>query len=197
METLIAPSADVSGSATIGDGCKIWHLAQVREGARLGVGCIIGRGAYVGSGVSVGAHSKIQNYALIYEPAFLEEGVFIGPAAVLTNDQFPRSINADGSLKSADDWRAEGVTVRRGAAVGARAVVLPGVEIGEWSMVGAGAVVTKDVLPYALVVGTPARQVGWVGKSGRVLHQDESRMFVDPANVERFIVQDGRLEEVQ
>jgi acetyltransferase-like isoleucine patch superfamily enzyme len=197
LETLIAPSADVSGSATIGDGCKIWHLAQVREGARLGVGCIIGRGAYVGSGVSVGAHSKIQNYALIYEPAFLEEGVFIGPAAVLTNDQFPRSINADGSLKSADDWRAEGVTVRRGAAVGARAVVLPGVEIGEWSMVGAGAVVTKDVLPYALVVGTPARQVGWVGKSGRVLHQDESRMFVDPANVERFIVQDGRLEEVQ
>ena len=118
-------------------------------------------------GVSVGAHSKVQNYALIYGPALLEDGVFIGPAAVLTNDKLPRSINPDGSLKSTEDWQAEGVTIRRGAAIGARALVLPGVEVGEWSMVGAGAVVTKDVPAHALVVGSPACQVGWVGIPGK------------------------------
>jgi len=196
LKSFAAPSADVSETATIGDGCKIWHLAQVREGASLGEGCIIGRGAYIGTGVSIGAHCKIQNYALIYEPAVLEEGVFIGPAAALTNDKFPRAINPNGSLKSGDDWHAEGVIVRRGAAIGAQAVVVPGVEIGAWSMVGAGAVVTEDVPAHALVVGVPARQVGWVGKSGQTLLQGENSIFVDPTSGDRFALLDDRLEEI-
>src|SRR5699024_1709845 len=113
MAVRIAPSADVSDEATIGEGSSVWHLAQVREQAVLGEGCIVGRGAYIGTGVRLGDHCKIQNYALVYEPAELADGVFVGPAAVLTNDQYPRAINPDGSLKDASDWEAVGVTVGR------------------------------------------------------------------------------------
>jgi UDP-2-acetamido-3-amino-2,3-dideoxy-glucuronate N-acetyltransferase len=168
----IAPSADVATSARIGEGTSIWHLAQVRENAELGPGCVIGRGAYIGSGVRLGAYCKVQNYALVYEPAVLADGVFIGPAAVLTNDTYPRAVNPDLSLKSASDWDAVGVTIEEGAAIGARAVCVAPVTIGRWATVAAGAVVTKDVPAFALVVGVPARRVGWVGKAGVPLERD-------------------------
>ena len=145
MAARIVDSADVSDQAIIGDGTSVWHLAQVREHAHIGTNCIIGRGAYIGEGVTMGNNCKVQNYALVYEPAVLEDGVFIGPAVTLTNDHFPRAINADGTLKSASDWEAVGVTIRRGAAIGARSVCVAPVEIGEWATVAAGAVVTKDV----------------------------------------------------
>ncbi len=159
-------SADVAEDATIGEGSSIWHLAQVREGAVLGENCIVGRGAYIGSGVHVGAGCKVQNYALVYEPAQLGRGVFVGPAAVLTNDEYPRAINTDGSPKSADDWVHVGVTVGEGAAIGARAVCVAPVSIGRWATVAAGAVVTRDVPDFALVAGVPARRIGWVGHAG-------------------------------
>jgi acetyltransferase-like isoleucine patch superfamily enzyme len=160
MTARIVDSADVAESATIGDGSSVWHLAQVREDATLGEGCVIGRGAYIGTGVSLGDHCKVQNYALVYEPAKLADGVFVGPAAVLTNDTYPRAINPDGSLKSASDWEAVGVTIERGAAIGARAVCVAPVTIGAWATVAAGAVVTKDVPEFALVAGVPARRIG-------------------------------------
>lgn len=178
---MIAPTADVDASASIGAGAKIWHLAQVREGAVIGDRSIVGRGAYIDHGVHVGEDCKIQNYALVYAPAELADGVFIGPAAVLTNDLYPRAIDPDGALKTADDWNPAGVRIGKGAAIGARAVVLPGVDIGEWAMVAAGAVVTRPVPAYALVVGVPARRVGWVGKSGRLLLA-EDEVLRDPAN---------------
>ena len=126
MATRIAPSADVSEAAVIGEGTAVWHLAQVRERAVLGQGCIVGRGAYIGEGVRMGRHCKVQNYALVYEPAVLADGVFIGPAVTLTNDRFPRAVNPDGSLKSASDWEPVGVTIEEGASIGAPASSSPG-----------------------------------------------------------------------
>ena len=172
---MIEPSADVAPSAIVAPSARVWHLAQVREEARIGEETIVGRGAYIGEGVRVGGRCKIQNYALIYEPASLADGVFVGPAAVFTNDHCPRAINADGTLKSASDWERVGVTVERGAAIGARAVCVAPVRIGAWASVGAGAVVTRDVAPYALVVGVPARRVGWVGEAGvRLVAADDT-----------------------
>ncbi len=182
MATRIVDSADVADDAQVGDGSSVWHLAQVRERAVLGRGCIVGRGAYVGTGVRMGDHCKVQNYALVYEPAVLGEGVFIGPAVVLTNDTFPRAINPDGSPKSASDWDAVGVTIGDGASVGARAVCVAPVRIGAWAMVAAGAVVTRDVPDHALVVGVPARQVGWVGHAGTPLEESGDGRWSCPAS---------------
>jgi UDP-2-acetamido-3-amino-2,3-dideoxy-glucuronate N-acetyltransferase len=166
MGTRIQESADVSPEATLGDGTSVWHLAQVREGAVLGESCTVGRGAYVGTGVRMGDRCKLQNYALVYEPAVLEDGVFVGPAVVFTNDQYPRSVAPDGSLKHADGWEAVGVTVREGASIGARSVCVAPVTIGRWAMIAAGSVVTRDVPDFALVAGVPARWTGWVGRAG-------------------------------
>jgi UDP-2-acetamido-3-amino-2,3-dideoxy-glucuronate N-acetyltransferase len=163
---LVQPSADVEDGVTIGGGTAIWHLAQVRTGAQIGRDVTVGRGAYIGVGVHIGDNCKIQNNASVYEPARIENGVFIGPGAVLTNDQYPRAVNPDGGRKSADDWEPRGVTVREGAALGARSVCVAPVTIGRWATVAAGAVVTRDVPAFALVAGVPARRIGWVGRAG-------------------------------
>jgi acetyltransferase-like isoleucine patch superfamily enzyme len=188
-------SAEVSPEATIGDGSSIWHLSQIRENAVLGEGCVVGRGAYIGSGVVMGDNCKVQNYALVYEPARLGDGVFIGPAVVLTNDTYPRAVNPDGSLKSGDDWEAVGVVVEDGAAIGARAVCVAPVTVGAWAMVAAGAVVASDVPPHALVVGVPARQVGWVSRAGNRLQDRGDGTWVDPVTGTLHDVVDGQLKE--
>ncbi|NDC48681.1 MAG: N-acetyltransferase [Micrococcales bacterium] len=160
---------DIAPSAVVAPSAKVWHHAQVREAATIGEGCVVGRGAYIGIGVHVGKNCKIQNHALVYEPAQLGDGVFVGPAAVLTNDRLPRAVNPDLTLKSASDWDAVGVTVCEGASIGARAVCVAPITIGAWAMIGAGSVVTRDVPAHALVVGVPAKQVGWVSKTGERL----------------------------
>ncbi|MCG2800435.1 MAG: N-acetyltransferase [Cellulomonas sp.] len=189
-----APSADVDPRATIGEDTKVWHLAQVREDAVVGSQCIVGRGAYIGPGVQVGDRCKIQNYALVYEPAVLEDGVFVGPAVVFTNDYFPRAVTVDGDLKSADDWHAVGVTVRTGASIGARSVCVAPVTIGRWALVAAGSVVTKDVPDFALVAGVPARRVRWVGRSGEPLTQVDDTTWRCPRTGESYRESAGTLE---
>ena len=190
----VEQTADVDSRALLGPGTTVWHLAQIREDARLGSGCIVGRGAYVGPGVVLGDNVKLQNYALVYEPARLEDGVFIGPAAVLTNDLYPRSVDLAGKLKRPADWDARGVVVREGASLGARVVVVPGRVIGRWAMVAAGAVVTRDVADYALVAGVPARQIGWVGRAGERLLAEGPGHWRCPRTGDRYDERDGVLE---
>ncbi|MFF8956026.1 acyltransferase [Streptomyces sp. NPDC014894] len=166
MTWTVRPTAQVDQSAEIGAGSTVWELAQIRERARLGEGCVIGRGAYVGAGVRIGDHCKLQNLALVYEPAELGRGVFVGPAAVLTNDRHPRAVDPDGALKRAGDWEPVGVRVADGASIGARSVCVAPLRVGRWAMIAAGAVVTRDVPDFALVAGVPARRIGWVGRAG-------------------------------
>lgn len=162
----IHPTADVSAAADIGDGAMIWNDVQIREGARIGASTIVGKGSYVDAGVVIGDNCKIQNGSLLYAPAVLGDGVFIGPGVILTNDKTPRAINPDMSQKKLSDWTMLGVTIEHGAALGAGTVVLPGINIGRWSMTGSAAVITRDVDPFTLVVGNPGRQVGVVCRSG-------------------------------
>jgi acetyltransferase-like isoleucine patch superfamily enzyme len=171
MATFIHPSADVSEKAVIGEDSKIWHLVQIREGARLGRECILGRAAYIDAHVVLGNRVKVQNYVSIYEGVTIDDGVFVGPHVVFTNDKQPRAVNPDGSLKGASDWTISHTHVCEGASLGANATIVCGVTIGRWAMVGAGAVVTRDVPDFGLVVGNPARLIGHVCKCGRRVPQ--------------------------
>lgn len=168
---MIHPTAEVSSAAKIGEGTRIWHQAQVREGAVIGCNCIVGKGVYVDFDVVIGDNVKIQNGAQIYHGATLEDGVFIGPLTCLANDRFPRAIMPDGRLKGADDWEVGRIVVHYGASIGAGAIVLPGVVVGRFAMVGAGAVVAASVPDHGLVVGVPARLVGYVCACGQRLEQ--------------------------
>jgi acetyltransferase-like isoleucine patch superfamily enzyme len=165
-------TAEVHPQATIGEGAAVWHHAQVREGASLGPGCIIGKGVYIGEHVTLGANCKVQNYSCIYPGATLEDGVFVGPEVVFTNDKYPRAITPDGQLKREADWELGKTHVKYGAAIGSRAVIVTGITIGRWALIAAGAVVTKDVPDHALVVGVPAAQRGWVCACARILDVD-------------------------
>ena len=168
-EVRIHPSADVSPDAVIGAGTQIWHQAQVREGAEIGRACILSKGVYIDAGVVIGDRVKVQNYVSIYHGVEIEDGVFVGPHVCFTNDNLPRAINRDGSLKSGEDWDLGHILVKYGAALGANATLLPKVTVGRWAMVGAGAVVTRDVPDHGLVLGNPARLVGFVCACGHRL----------------------------
>lgn len=195
MSARIQPTAQVDDSAELGTGTTVWELAQIREKAVLGTGCVIGRGAYVGPGVRIGNNVKLQNYALVYEPAELGDGVFVGPAVVLTNDHFPRSVDPDGRLKRGADWEAVAVKVLEGASLGARSVCVAPVTVGRWALVAAGAVVTKDVPDFALMVGVPARRVGWVGRAGQKLVENGENVWECPSTGTKYVEHEGSLTE--
>ncbi|KQY35273.1 hypothetical protein ASD21_10795 [Caulobacter sp. Root1455] len=181
MTVLIHPTAEVHPLAKLGEGVKVWNNAQVRERAVIGDRTGVGKNAFVDMDVQVGSDCKIQNNVSVYLGAVVEDGVLLGPHCVLLNDRFPRAINADGSFKSASDWVVSGVTVRYGASIGGGAILTPGVTIGRWALVGAGSVVAKDVPDHALVVGNPARIIGYISPAGRrmsVVSQDGDRVFL-------------------
>lgn len=174
----VHPSAIVEAGAELGAGVKIWHFCHVLAGARIGPGSMLGQGCYVGAGVRVGRGVRVQNGVSLYDGVVLEDEVFVGPNAVFTNVERPRAF-----VSRKNEYLP--ITVGRGATIGANATVLPGIRLGEYSFVAAGAVVTRDVAPFALVVGVPARQRAWVSRAGErlELEGDEGRC---PRTGERY-----------
>lgn len=194
-EVFVAGLARVAESARLGAGTRVWAHATVGAGAELGEECIVGERAFIDGGVRIGRRCKIQNSALIYAPAEIEDGVFIGPAAILSNDRYPRAITPEGQRVGAGDWAPLGVVVRHGASIGAGAVVVAGVEVGAWALVAAAALVARPVPAHALVAGVPARFIGWVGRSGRRLRPDAEGILWDPVSGDRYREIENALEE--
>lgn len=175
MDYYVHPTAEVSEKAVIGAGTHVWHQVQIREGVRVGTECIIGKGAYIDFDVVIGHRCKLQNGVYVYHGATLEDGVFLGPGVMILNDKHPRAITPDGDLKTDVDWAVTPCHIGKGAGIGGGAIILPGVTVGKWVIVGAGAVVTRAVPDYGLVYGNPARLVGFVCSCGqRLILKDET-----------------------
>ena len=162
MSVSIHPSAIVDEGAQIGEGSRVWHFVHVCSGARIGRGVSLGQNVFVGNKVVIGDNCKVQNNVSVYDNVYLEEGVFCGPSMVFTNVYNPRSL-----IERKDEYRD--TLVKKGASLGANCTIICGVTIGQYAFVGAGALVNKDVPAYALVVGVPARQIGWMSEYGEQL----------------------------
>ena len=158
----VHPTAVVSAKATLGKGACVWQFAIVRAGASIGRESRLGAGVYVDVGVTIGDRCKIQNYACIYQGVTIGDGVFLGQGVKTTNDRYPRALNPDGEPKGPEDWELEETFIADGASIGAGAILLPGIRVGRFAMVGAGTLVHDSVPDHALVVGTPGRVVGSV-----------------------------------
>lgn len=164
-KVFIHPSAHIAGEVKIGDGTKIWINSQVRENASIGQNCNIGKDTYIDSGVIIGNGCKIQNGVSVYHGVILQDDVFIGPNVTFTNDFYPRAF-------SGNTWEVRPTLIKRGASIGANATIVCGHTLGQYCMVGAGSTVTKDVPPYTLAVGNPARIIGFVCKCGQKLDEN-------------------------
>ncbi|PLX18688.1 MAG: N-acetyltransferase [Candidatus Muiribacterium halophilum] len=157
-EVFIHKTANVSSDTKIGNGTKIWINSQIREGAKIGENCIISKDTYIDFDVSIGSGCKIQNGVSVYHGVKIEDKVFVGPYATLTNDKVPRAFH--------DDWKVSETLIKEGCSIGANATIVCGITLGEYCMVAAGSVVTKDVKPYSLVMGNPARHICYIDKDG-------------------------------
>lgn len=186
----------ISSDFVFRSGVKVWEFAQIRENVCIGENSTIGSFAYIDKNVQIGQNCKVQSGALIYDPARIHDGVFIGPGAILTNDKNPRSVSTSGEILGAGEWDKVGVEIFEGASIGAGAVCVAPLRIGNWAVVGAGSVVTKDVKNYSLVVGNPARQVGWVGPIGVPLRQISDTIFECPKTLAKFELTNYELHEM-
>jgi acetyltransferase-like isoleucine patch superfamily enzyme len=169
IPALVHPTASVDPRASLGSGVRIWHWSQVREDACIGAESIVGKGCYIDAGVQIGSRVKLQSNVSIFHGVTIEDGVFVGPHVCFTNDKAPRAINPDGRMKGAADWRVSPTLVRYGASLGANATIVCGLVVGRFAMVAAGAVVTRSVPDYGLVLGNPARLVGYACPCGHRL----------------------------
>jgi len=186
MNTTIHPTAIVDDGAQIGEGSRVWHWVHVCSGARIGKGVSLGQNVFVGNQVVIGDRCKIQNNVSVYDNVTLEEGVFCGPSMVFTNVYNPRSL-----IERKSEYR--NTVVKKGATLGANCTIVCGVTIGEFAFIGAGAVVNKDVKPYALMVGVPARHVGWMSEHGERLNLPVkgSAQAECPGSGKRYVLVNG------
>lgn len=196
MAIKISRLATVSEKAVVMENVSIWDFSKVREDAFIDINTIIGDYVYIDVNVKVGKNCKIQNAAMLYDPCVLHDGVFIGPGVVLTNDHNPRAILPTGEKKVSLDWEKVGVEILSGASIGANSVCIAPIKIGRWSMIGAGSVITKDVPDFAIIVGNPGRQIGWVGKAGKKLDVIEDYLFLCPVTKEKYQLENGVLREL-
>ena len=162
MATVVHPTAIVDDGARLGDGCRVWHWVHISAGARIGAGCSFGQGVFVGDDVVIGNNVKVQNNVSVYDAVTLDDDVFCGPSMVFTNVHNPRA-----AVPRKDEYRR--TWVRRGATLGANCTIVCGCTVGDHAFVGAGALVSRDVPAHALVVGVPARRIGWVSAHGERL----------------------------
>ena len=170
-EVYLHSTAVVDKTARIGKGTKIWHFVHVREKTEIGKNCVLGHSVYVGRGVKIGNHVKLENRATIYQGVKIEDNVFVGPHVTFTNDLYPRSYNSD--------WRIVETLVKKGASIGAGSTIMCGVTIGDYAMIGAGSMLTKNLPPHALAYGNPAKIRGFVCRCGRKLEEEKkNRKFV-------------------
>jgi UDP-2-acetamido-3-amino-2,3-dideoxy-glucuronate N-acetyltransferase len=188
--TFIHPSSIIEDGAQIGAGTRIWHFCHLMPGAVLGEDCIVGQNVFIDNNTQIGNGVKIQNNVSIYTGVVLEDEVFVGPSVVFTNVIDPRSF-----IERKHEFRK--TVIRKGASLGANATILCGIEIGSYAMVGAGAVVTKNVPAYAVVRGNPARHEGWVSKAGRKLVFDAQNMAICPENGETYKINNERISPVE
>lgn len=183
------PSAYVDEGCEIGKGVKIWHFSHIMSGCKVGEGCNIGQNVVISPKVVLGRDVRVQNNVSIYEGVICEDDVFLGPSMVFTNVINPRS-----AISRKHEYKQ--TLVRKGASIGANATIICGNEIGEYAFIGAGAVITKPVLPYALVVGNPARQTGWMSEYGHRLKFDENGQAVCPESGEKYILKNNTVHKV-
>lgn len=181
----IAAGAVVDAGATLGPGTRVWHFSHICAGARIGSACSLGQNVYIGNDVRIGDRVKIQNNVSVYDAVVLEDEVFCGPSVVFTNVHNPRA-----AVPRKDQYRP--TLIRRGATLGANATIVCGVTVGRHALVGAGAVVTRDVPDFALVMGVPARQQGWISRHGARLAPDGDGAARCPQTGERYHIADGR-----
>lgn len=189
MPAIIHPTAIVDDGATLGEGTRIWHWVHVCGGAHIGANCSLGQNVFVGNDVAIGDNVKIQNNVSVYDAVTLEDDVFCGPSMVFTNVFNPRA-----AVVRKNEYRP--TLVRRGATLGANSTIVCGTTVGRYAFIGAGAVVTHDVPDYALVVGVPGLQIGWMSRHGERLELpvDGDGEAACPATGERYRLRGGRLE---
>lgn len=185
----VHPTAVVDDGCEIGQGVKIWHFCHLASGCKIGDGCSLGQNVFVAANVVLGKNVKVQNNVSIYEGVICEDDVFLGPSMVFTNVINPRS-----AVSRKHEYRK--TTVRKGATIGANATIICGNEIGMHAFIGAGAVVTKSVKAYALVVGNPARQIGWVSEYGQRLHFDQGSLTVCKESGEQYQFQSNAVHKI-
>jgi acetyltransferase-like isoleucine patch superfamily enzyme len=179
---VIHPTAIVEEGAQVGASTRVWNNCHVRSGASIGENCTLGFNVYVDTNARVGNNCKLENRVSVFRGVTLEDGVFVGPHATFTNDRYPRAITPGGDLVSEDDWTTLETLVKYGATIGAGSIVLPGLTIGRWAMVAAGALVTRDVPDHGLVMGHPAELTGYVGSCGHPLEERDGLWCCDTCN---------------